>query len=162
VDGLLKYAQESILHFATSEWFDLAPAFMDGLQDAMKRLGPEVTLGDAYPEVFSKLPRAPVAAAPSSSVPSSPTIPPPSRLPSSASGVSRPVPPGSPDADRAARPSKPLPRRAHSRAGHSPTAASTRPRTEAAALRPGTRPVGWETVRAFFAADLSVSNCPFS
>jgi hypothetical protein len=161
VDELLDFARGNIIHHATSEWLELAPALLDSVQDTVRKLGHGITLGDAYSHLLSwSTQQDPVAAAPQSSaqpsVPSPAIIPPPSRLPSSGSGISRPVPSG-PDARPATRPTKPLPRSAHRRAGHSSTAASSRPRTEAAALSPGNRPKGWEIVRAISLPPI----CPF-
>lgn len=113
VRSVIKSAQNALLSFATSEWLQLAPDLVKGVEGILRGLAPEVTLGDAFPHVWSDKPRpkssVPIPTASPPSV-ASPALPPPLSI--APSSGSRDVGLSSRDSDvtRPARPTRPLPR----------------------------------------------------
>jgi hypothetical protein len=126
VQGLLNSSRDLLASYITSDWLELAPDLVRGLESMLRRLDPGVSLGEAYPNAVAGIPRpaAPVvppvvisspmapAPAPTTSLGPGPslTVPLPlSRSPSSGSGDVGPPGPGS-DAERVSRPQCSLPR----------------------------------------------------
>jgi hypothetical protein len=121
-------ARNVLLPFATLEWLSLAPDIVAGSEDVVRQLGPGVSIGEAFPGVFSTLPAVEIlgaASSPSQSSASSPSSQPPpvSRTPSSGSAVTDPRPPP------ATRSTRPLPRTTYRRPREAspPSTATIRP-----------------------------------
>lgn len=144
MQGLLVEARDRLITFATSEWLELAPDLVRGLERRLRRLAPGVSIGDELPPPRASTSQllVPVPATSQSSAASSPVVAPPmSTTPSASSGNTGPLTQASDDGPTA-RPSRPPPRAAYRRARFSspddaplpPTAATFAPRVTLPAL----------------------------
>ncbi|KAI0274031.1 hypothetical protein BGY98DRAFT_1099299 [Russula aff. rugulosa BPL654] len=122
----IEAAREVLMPFATVDWLQTWPAFVDDLAATVRNLAPGVILRDAMADVVPAMSVAPalpaVRVSPAESSPA-PVVPPPvsgpsptgtpgpSHTPSSGRGLSPQSGPGS-DVDRASRPVRALPARA--------------------------------------------------
>jgi hypothetical protein len=115
--SLLIAARDVVLPFATSDWVDLVPNLLQGVDRIVGGLAPGVTLGDKYPGVLAagRVARSPAPSSQSSPASLAPPTlspveaPPMSSEPST--GSSSAGPPGVvPDDGPTARPTRPLPR----------------------------------------------------
>ena len=122
LETLDKTVHGAIMPFATSEWLESAPLFVDGVENLLQSLRPGVSLGEAYPQIgFSRPHEAPSLSASSSqsSITSSVLPPPVSRTPSTDSDVPHASQQES-DSGGVARPTRPLPKSGHSWSGGRP------------------------------------------
>ena len=96
--SLREFACESLISFATSEWLRIAPDFVHDLELLVQSLGPGISLGEAFLESRSEVPRVSVpgpipSASPSPAPSPGPSVPPLlPHAPSSGSGISHPIP----------------------------------------------------------------------
>lgn len=119
VRELISSARDTLGFFITSEWIELAPDVVRGIEAGLRDLPPGVSLGDAFaatepvPPPSQPLLVEPIApSASQSSAASSPMVAPPplSATPSGSSGNTGPLGLDS-DIEITARPSRPMPRK---------------------------------------------------
>ncbi|KAF8489660.1 hypothetical protein F5888DRAFT_1808693 [Russula emetica] len=94
VQGLLVEARNRLITFATSEWLELAPDLVRGLERRLHRLAPGVSIGDKLPPPCTSTSQlvVPVPATSQSSAASSPVVAlPMSTMPSASSGNTGPL-----------------------------------------------------------------------
>lgn len=92
---MVSLARDRLISFFTSDWLELAPDVVSGVESSVRVLSPGVSIGEARPSLQLAVPRAHSSAS-NSSAESSPVAPPPiSATPSPSSGNDADRSPGS-------------------------------------------------------------------